>query len=136
MKRWNDDNKKTLLSLFLPWPQVFAKNCVFFTNLGANSLQGENNQLKLSIGNPIYEFFAGNIGPDFKETKMDVDGKSWNETIAEENSKTPFHSSEIRGLRSTKCSSEMLQNLLCFMYKKTHVVLFVFHFVQLYIFTL
>ena len=46
------------------------------------------------------------------------------------------HSSEIRGLRSTKCSSETLQNLLYFMYKKTHVVLFVFRFVQLYIFTL
>ena len=44
--------------------------------------------------------------------------------------------SEIRGLRSTKCSSETLQNLLYFMYKKTHVVFFFFHFVQLYIFTL
>ena len=47
-----------------------------------------------------------------------------------------LHFSEIRGLRSMKCSSEMLQNLLYFMYKKTHVVFFVFHFVQLYIFTL
>ena len=48
-----------------------------------------------------------------------------------------LHSSEIRdGLRSTKCSSETHQNLLYFMYKKTHVVFFVFHFVQLYIFTL
>ena len=46
------------------------------------------------------------------------------------------HSSEIRGLCSTKCSSETLQKLLYFMYKKTHVVFFVFHFVQLYIFTL
>ena len=46
------------------------------------------------------------------------------------------HSSEIRGLRSTKCSSKTLQKLLYFMYKKTHVVFFVFHFVQLYIFTL
>ena len=46
------------------------------------------------------------------------------------------HSSEIRGLRSTKCSSETLQNLLCFMYKKSHVVFFVFHFMQLYIFTI
>ena len=44
------------------------------------------------------------------------------------------HSSEIRGLRSTKCFSEILQNLLYFMYKKTHVVFFVFHFVQLYFF--
>ena len=42
------------------------------------------------------------------------------------------HSSEIRGLCSTKCSSEMLQNLLYFMYKKTNVVFLVFHFVQLY----
>ena len=46
-----------------------------------------------------------------------------------------FHSSEIRGLCLTKCSSETLQNLLYFMYKKTHVVFFVFHFVRLYIFT-
>ena len=44
------------------------------------------------------------------------------------------HSSEIRGFRSTKCSSETLQNLLYFMYKKTHVIFFVFHFVQLYFF--
>ena len=42
----------------------------------------------------------------------------------------------IRSLRSTKCSSEMLQNLLYFMYKKTHVVFFVFHFGQIYIFAL
>ena len=48
----------------------------------------------------------------------------------------PSHSSEIRGLRSTKCSSETLQNLLYFMYKKMHVVFFVFYFMQLYIFTL
>ena len=33
-----------------------------------------------------------------------------------------FHSSEIRGLRSMKCSSETLQNLPYFMYKKTRVV--------------
>ena len=46
------------------------------------------------------------------------------------------HSSEIRGLRSTKCFSETLQNLLFYMYKKIHLVFFVFHFVQLYIFTL
>ena len=37
---------------------------------------------------------------------------------------------------STICSSETLQNLTYFMYKKTHEVFFVFHFVQLYIFTL
>ena len=42
-----------------------------------------------------------------------------------------LHSSEIRGLCSMKCSSETLQNLLYFMYKKTHVVFFVFHFEQL-----
>ena len=41
-----------------------------------------------------------------------------------------IHSSEIRGLHSTKCSSETLQNLLYFMYKKTHVVFSIFHFVQ------
>ena len=51
-------------------------------------------------------------------------------------SKQAIHSSEIRGLCSTKCSSKTLQNLLYFMYKKTHVVFFVVHFVQLYIFTL
>ena len=39
------------------------------------------------------------------------------------------HSSEKRGLRSTKCSSEALQNFLYFMYKKTHVVFFIFYFV-------
>ena len=33
-------------------------------------------------------------------------------------------------MRTKKFSSEMLQNLLHFMYKKTHVVFFVFHFVQ------
>ena len=32
------------------------------------------------------------------------------------------------------CSSETLQNLLYFMYKKTHVVFFLFHYIQLYIF--
>ena len=45
-----------------------------------------------------------------------------------------LHSSEKRGLRSTNCSSKTLQNLLYFMYKKIHVVFFVFHFVQLYFF--
>ena len=47
-----------------------------------------------------------------------------------------LHSSEIRGLHSTKCSSEMLQNLLYFYNKKTHVssFCFVFHFEQLYLF--
>ena len=44
------------------------------------------------------------------------------------------HSSKIRGLRSMKCSSETIPNLLYFMYKKTQVVSFVFHFVQLYFF--
>ena len=47
-----------------------------------------------------------------------------------------IQSSEIRGLRSTKCSSETLQNLLYFMYKKTSVVFSIFHFVQLYFLTL
>ena len=54
----------------------------------------------------------------------------------EEGEENIQHSSEIRGLRSTKCSSKTLPNLLYFMYKKTHVVFFVFHIVQLYIFTL
>ena len=35
-----------------------------------------------------------------------------------------IHSSEIRGLRSRKCSSETIQNLLYFMYMKTHIVFF------------
>ena len=39
-----------------------------------------------------------------------------------------LHSSKIRGLRSMKCSSKTLQNLLYFMYKKTHVVFFRFSF--------
>ena len=44
------------------------------------------------------------------------------------------HPSEKRGLHSTKCSSKMLQNLLYFMYKKTHVVVFfIFHFIQLWV---
>ena len=47
-----------------------------------------------------------------------------------------YHSSEIKDSRSTKCCSKTLQNLLYFMYKKTHVVFFVFHFMQLYVFTL
>ena len=38
------------------------------------------------------------------------------------------HSSEIRGLSSTKCCSETLQNLLYFM------CIFIFHFMQLYFF--
>ena len=45
-----------------------------------------------------------------------------------------LHSSEKRGLRSTFCPRETLQNLLYFMHKKTHVVFFVFHFVQLWVF--
>ena len=49
---------------------------------------------------------------------------------------TILESSEKIGLHSTKCSSETLQNLLYFTYKKTHVVFFVFHFIQLYILTL
>ena len=46
------------------------------------------------------------------------------------------HSSEIRGMCSMKCSSKTLQNLPYFWNTKTHAVFFVFHFVQLYIFTL
>ena len=40
-------------------------------------------------------------------------------------------SSEIGGLCLMKWPSEILQNLPYFMYKTTHVVFFVFHFVQL-----
>ena len=35
------------------------------------------------------------------------------------------HSSEIKGLRSMKCSSEMLQNLPHFWITKSHVVFFI-----------
>ena len=45
------------------------------------------------------------------------------------------HSSEIGGLCLMKWPSEILQNLPYFMYKNTHVVFFVFQFVQLYTFT-
>ena len=66
----------------------------------------------------------GNIGKHMRDNRMNI--------IFYIN--VIFHSSEIRGLHSTKCSSETLQNLLYFMYKKTHVVffcfLFLFHFVQ------
>ena len=46
------------------------------------------------------------------------------------------HTSKINGLCSIINSKKTLQTLLYFMYKKTHVVFFVFHIVQLYIFTL
>ena len=46
--------------------------------------------------------------------------------ILHKKKKTASHFSEIRGLRSTKCSRKTLQNLLYFMYKKTHVVFFSF----------
>ena len=42
------------------------------------------------------------------------------------------HSSEIRGLCSTKSSNEILQNLPYFWNKKTCLVFFMFHFVLLY----
>ena len=45
-----------------------------------------------------------------------------------------LHSSEIRGLCSTKSSRKMLQNLPYFWNTKIHVVFFVFHFVLLYFF--
>ena len=90
--------------------------------------------------------FEANPKPDVT-WEMQVEKGRNGETVKEGKSKGNYealdieedvssHSSEIRGLRSTKCSSETLQNLLYFMYKKTHVVFFVFHFVQLYIFTL
>ena len=37
-----------------------------------------------------------------------------------------IYSSEIRDLSSTKCSSKTLQNLLYFLYKKTHIIFFIF----------
>ena len=40
-----------------------------------------------------------------------------------------IHSSKIRGLSSMKCSSKMLWNLSYSMYKKTHIVFVVFHFI-------
>ena len=43
-----------------------------------------------------------------------------------------FHSSEKRGLYSTFCPLEMLQNLPCLCKKKIHVASFVFHFEQLW----
>ena len=45
------------------------------------------------------------------------------------------HSSQFQGLCLTKSSCKMLQNLPYFMYKKTNVVFFLFHFVKLYNFT-
>ena len=48
--------------------------------------------------------------------------------------KIGVHSSEIRGLCSTKCSRETLQNLPYFWNTKTHIVFFVFHFVLFYFF--
>ena len=44
-----------------------------------------------------------------------------------------IHSSEIRGWCLMKWPSKTLQNLPYFMYKKIHVVFFVFHFVQLWV---
>ena len=59
----------------------------------------------------------------------DIDFVIWKKTNAIFENHVSFnkqnftkHSSEIRGLHLTKCSSETLQNLLYFMYKKTHVV--------------
>ena len=45
-----------------------------------------------------------------------------NSVVIESSKNVVCHTSEIRDLRSTKCSSKTLQNLLYFMYKKTHVV--------------
>ena len=44
------------------------------------------------------------------------------------------HSSEIRGLCLMKCPSEILENLPYIYHNKSHVVFFVFHFMQLYLF--
>ena len=82
-----------------------------------NSLQLDKNEL---LSTKIEFFFSSWIC-------MKVFLEFWWETILK-------HSSEIRGLCSMNCSSETLQNLLYFMYKKTHVVFFVVHFRQLYFF--
>ena len=47
-----------------------------------------------------------------------------------------FFRNILRGLHSIKCSSEMLQNLLYFMNKKTMEVFFSFHFMRLTFFTI
>ena len=44
-----------------------------------------------------------------------------------------FFSSEIRGLWSIKCFSEMLPKLLIFMYKKTHIKVFLFFLIVQFI---
>ena len=46
------------------------------------------------------------------------------------------HISKINDLCSTLNSKKMLQNLLCFNKKKTHVVFFVFHFEHFWVFGL
>ena len=52
-----------------------------------------------------------------------------------ESQEVASHSSQFEGLCSTKSSSKMLQNLPYFWHKKTHIVLFIFHFVLLYFFS-
>ena len=47
--------------------------------------------------------------------------------------KLPYNSSEIRGLGSTFCPREMLQNLQCLCKKKSQVAFFIFHFEQLWV---
>jgi hypothetical protein len=48
--------------------------------------------------------------------------------------KYELHPPEIRGFCSSFCPAKTHQNLLYFYNKKTHVVFFVFHFEQLYLF--
>ena len=87
---------------------------VNFTLLGRYSKGTLPGKQMFILSVPI---FGANIFSQCIETVLDQD---------------MYHSSEIRGLRSAKCSSETLQNLLYFIYKKTHVVFFAFDFVQLY----
>ena len=47
-----------------------------------------------------------------------------------------YHSSEIRGLSTRKCSSETLQKLLYFMYKKSRIVFVCFSFCATLLFPL
>ena len=74
---------------------------------------------------------------DVYDPNLDAESLNMTKGLKNQETKagTPFRK---RGLHSMKCSSETLPNLQYFMYKikKTHVVFFVFHFVQLYIFTL
>ena len=135
--------------MFISYWKVYKKNICLGLNFITNIRRGQNS--KGWVGNFVMK---KNIPPQ-NERYVSKDEKKthfWikflsslhhNKCFSRALSKNKFlfldmlaHSLEITGLRSMKCSSETLQNLLYFMYKKTHVVFFVFHFVQLYMFTL